>query len=171
MNTPSSQSMPWIGRAEQVVLAVVNLVALVVIGSYFVEQQGLEGRLIEVDANPTTLIVEHKQEILPTRQLPTSDALVDDPMAVVPERPSVEPTGKPALPKKKQLLVDLNTAPQVELMLLPGIGKVLSERIIAYREIRDGFQDVNELVEVHGIGPKTLAKLKPFLAPIEDKTR
>lgn len=165
MNTPSSQSISWIGRAEQVVLAVVNLVALVVIGSYFVQQQGLAGRLIEVDSAPTELIVAHKQEILPTREEP----VVEDPM--VPQQPSEEPTTQLKIPAKKQLLVDVNTAPQVELMLLPGIGKVLSERILAYRERRDGFRHINELIEIRGIGPKTLAKIKPFIAPISSSAR
>ena len=47
-----------------------------------------------------------------------------------------------------------------ELTALPGIGQVLAERIIAYREAHGGFQTVEELMEVDGIGEKKLSELR-----------
>lgn len=50
-------------------------------------------------------------------------------------------------------LVDLNTATQAELEELPGIGPVLAQRILDFREDNGGFSAVEQLRDVSGIGP------------------
>ena len=52
-------------------------------------------------------------------------------------------------------LVNLNTATAAELMTLPGIGEVLSQRIMDARP----FQDVWELADIDGIGGATLRNI------------
>ena len=56
--------------------------------------------------------------------------------------------------------VDLNTADAQMLDELPGIGEVLAQRILSYREEHGGFESVDELLEVSGIGPKTMEGLR-----------
>lgn len=59
--------------------------------------------------------------------------------------------------------VDLNLAGKGALDTLPGIGPVLAERIVAYRHEHGPFMTVDELLEVSGIGPKKLAKIRPLV--------
>ena len=56
--------------------------------------------------------------------------------------------------------VSLNSATAEELTELKGVGEVTALAIVAYREEHGGFKDVEELLEVSGIGPAKLAQLK-----------
>jgi competence protein ComEA len=55
--------------------------------------------------------------------------------------------------------VDLNAATAAELDALPGIGPVLAERIVAYRDAEGPFRSVDQLDDVPGIGPAIAAEL------------
>lgn len=59
--------------------------------------------------------------------------------------------------------INVNTASPKALEALPGIGPALSERIATYRSTQRPFQRVEELKRVGGIGPKTLANLRPLI--------
>jgi len=56
--------------------------------------------------------------------------------------------------------IDINTASLDELQKLIGIGPVLAQRIIDYREEHGPFQTVEDLLEVKGIGEATLEKFR-----------
>jgi competence ComEA-like helix-hairpin-helix protein len=60
--------------------------------------------------------------------------------------------------------IDLNSASVSELELLPGIGPAKAKAISDYRSDTDGFSSIDQLLEVKGIGPKTLLNIRPFLA-------
>jgi competence protein ComEA len=63
-----------------------------------------------------------------------------------------------------ELRIDLNKATKSELMQIPDIGPQLAERIVLDREERGQFKSVDDLNRVHGIGDKTLNKIRPWLA-------
>ncbi len=83
--------------------------------------------------------------------------------AVPPEAspaPAEEPVLEEVLVEKS---VDINQASLEELDRLPGIGPALGQRIIDYREQNNGFYDIEEIMEVSGIGEKTFQKLEPYI--------
>jgi len=59
--------------------------------------------------------------------------------------------------------VNINTASEAELETLPGIGPVTAGKIIAWRNEHGRFSTIDELQEVSGIGPKTMAQLEPYV--------
>lgn len=59
--------------------------------------------------------------------------------------------------------ININTADIDELMLLPGIGPTLAERIVLYRQDNGPFSSTEELIRVKGIGTDTLSKLSQFI--------
>ncbi|MEV8516760.1 ComEA family DNA-binding protein [Dactylosporangium sp. NPDC051484] len=56
--------------------------------------------------------------------------------------------------------VNLNTATVAELQTLPGIGEVLAQRIVEFRDRHGGFRAVTDLRQVEGIGNAKFQQLK-----------
>jgi comEA protein len=61
-------------------------------------------------------------------------------------------------------VVNLNTATEAELQLLPGVGPAKAAAVLAYRKKYGAFKKVEDLGKVKGFSYKTLKKLKPYLA-------
>ena len=55
-------------------------------------------------------------------------------------------------PQEGDIPVNINTADAAELTQLPGIGEVLAQRILAYRNAHGDFTAVEQLTNVEGIG-------------------
>lgn len=60
--------------------------------------------------------------------------------------------------------LDLNSATVADLVRLPGIGKVKANAIVDYRKQAGGFQSVDDLRRVKGVGKVTLEKLRPLVS-------
>lgn len=59
--------------------------------------------------------------------------------------------------------VNINAAGRDELLILPGVNLKIADAIILYRQENEGFRSVDDLLDVRGIGPVTLAKMKPYI--------
>jgi competence protein ComEA len=60
-------------------------------------------------------------------------------------------------------LININTASQVELEKLPGIGPATAEKIILYRNEKGYFASIEDILDVAGIGPITYEGLKTLI--------
>jgi competence protein ComEA len=72
-------------------------------------------------------------------------------------------SGKDSIPDVDPAIVFLNRAGQEELERLPGIGPVMAKRILEFRSRKGRFESIEELLQVRGIGKKTLIRLKPHI--------
>jgi competence protein ComEA len=59
--------------------------------------------------------------------------------------------------------MDLNSATVEQLDTLPGVGPVLAQRIVGWRQQHGGFRRVDDLQQVPGIGARKFADLKPLV--------
>ena len=60
------------------------------------------------------------------------------------------------------LKLDVNRASAKELQLISGIGSVKARRIVDERSKR-AFENLDDLIRVHGVGPKTLDRIRDYL--------
>ncbi len=58
--------------------------------------------------------------------------------------------------------INLNTASKLELMELPGVGEKTAIKIIEYRR-NNKFDNIREIMNIKGIGPKKFEKMRKFL--------
>ena len=106
---------------------------------------GATGRA-DLDALNLAAVVEDGTQILvPLRGRADSAARV----------PNSSPTG-PAL-------VDLNSADQIALESVPGLGPVKAAAILQLRAEIGSFTSIDELLDVAGIGPATLESIRPYV--------
>jgi competence ComEA-like helix-hairpin-helix protein len=81
-------------------------------------------------------------------------------------RPDDDPDEAPAKKSSRKQVagkLNLNTATEEQLMLLPTVGPSKAERIIAWRTKNGGFKRVADLRRVKGFGYKTFKKLEAYL--------
>jgi len=76
--------------------------------------------------------------------------------------PAVTAAGPDA--KQEAAPVDVNSASVEELMSVPGIGQVVAQRIVEFREKNGPYKSVDDLLKVQGIGEKSLAKLRDHVS-------
>jgi DNA uptake protein ComE-like DNA-binding protein len=75
--------------------------------------------------------------------------------------PRINPV-EPKKPHSKEEIqpgqIDINTATEKELKMIPGVGPVIAARIIAARP----FRSADDLKKVNGIGDKKYARVRPY---------
>ncbi len=79
----------------------------------------------------------------------------------------------PSPPLKKRPVagkLNLNTATEQQLMMLPSVGPSKAERIVTWRKKNGGFKRTADLRRVKGFGYKTFKKLEPLLDVKGDTT-
>lgn len=89
---------------------------------------------------------------------------VDEPTAVVVLTDGSSGIGE--IPE--EFLVNINTATEAEFQELPGVGPVLAKRIVEYRQQNGGFERLDDLKNVAGIGDKTFEKFQDQITLGED---
>ena len=93
---------------------------------------------------------------VPDRFVPVEPSESDESSAVsLPEKTE----SAPEAPAK----ININTAPAGELVKLVGIGETKAAAIIKYRNEHGAFKSVDEIVNVSGIGEKTLENIRDFI--------
>ena len=63
---------------------------------------------------------------------------------------------------EKQLLVNVNTADLVKLQRIVGGGPVLAQAILDHRQQYGSFADLEDLLDVKGIGRAKLEQMRPY---------
>lgn len=60
-------------------------------------------------------------------------------------------------------LININTAAAEDLITLPGIGDVIAQRIIDYRNEHGNFETIEDIMNVSGIGASTYDKISSLI--------
>ena len=97
-----------------------------------------------------------------------SESSIIENKEIIPEKerfviPEKEDTVPAIVEQKVVSKIELNHATAEELLKLYGIGEVLSERIIKYRDLLGGFYSIDQLKEVYGLRPETFELVKDKL--------
>jgi competence ComEA-like helix-hairpin-helix protein len=141
-------------KAEHIFLLVIACLILVGGGFQLFYRQG--ELLLEVDP---VLWAEANHRDADIDRHPT-----DTPAAIQETKDTASGDGGTSTPSDEAVpKVNINTASPLELTALPGIGPVLAGRIVDYRNERGPFLDGQQLLEVKGIGSRTLARMLPFV--------
>ena len=91
--------------------------------------------------------------------------LADGEQVVVPRRGVGVAAGAGSSSSGAPAPVQLSTATLEQLESLPGVGPVMAQKILDYRQDPGAFQSVDELNAVPGIGPKRLDQLRDLVVP------
>jgi competence protein ComEA len=94
------------------------------------------------------------------------------PTVTAPPGEIIQTTEKPVkitpVPPSADHPLDINSATLAQLDLLPGIGSVKAEAIISYRNTHGPFLDIEELLNVPGITPSVLAKIRDVISVLPE---
>lgn len=124
----------------------------VITGEYDIWENESSGEYVSLSEYTETMDTVPKQESITETYAPA--AVTSLPTAVF----STENTETTQF-----LRLNINTASYEELMLLDGIGEVLAGNIIGYRNYCGGFRNIEEIINVTGIGEKTFSAIRDHI--------
>ena len=116
---------------------------------------GLRKEAVPGDLNLAAVLDDGQQLVIGTAKKPS--------VTVRDDSSGPGSTAGPATDGSSAGVVNLNSASQVLLEGLPGVGPVTAAKIVAWRDQNGRFSRVEELQEVDGIGPKTYADIAPHV--------
>lgn len=157
------------GRRVKELLIIVTVLAVgVMLGVYLCGASTRDVIFVETE-NAGSFSVQ--TESLPAPSVERSSVTVSHSALSVPEQvrqpgASVETVSildSTPVPSGTAERIDLNSATAQEFESLPGIGEVLAQRIVDYRETNGGFHTTEELLDIKGIGEKTYAKIADYV--------
>jgi competence ComEA-like helix-hairpin-helix protein len=110
---------------------------------------------------PFSVFVAEKNARPRATPLSNTFSRISAPSLPSPSTPTINPVEAQKSHAKERIelgQIDINTATEKELKMIPGIGPVMAARIIAARP----FRSADDLKKVSGIGDKKYAKIRPY---------
>lgn len=117
---------------------------------------------------PVTVLPLAGIQVSPTTAAPVqtttpTKAIAPTEQTTGPAQSATLPASSESATRQSAGLVNINTATVAELKTLPGIGDVLAQRIVEYREAHGAFSSIEELMQVSGIGEKRFAAIRDLV--------
>lgn len=135
-------SMLWFGRHSSTILL-----------SLPDDMPTLSGQT-DVGTYPASAVPPATLPVSSQGTVPTQGSLPDS------SSPASDPPDSTVDPAYVAFPLNINVSTKEQLMLLPGIGEVLAQRIVDYRSTNGLFSSVEELTQVRGISRSLLEKIK-----------
>ncbi|MCL2033565.1 MAG: helix-hairpin-helix domain-containing protein [Oscillospiraceae bacterium] len=99
---------------------------------------------------------------MPAAPNPAEPVQPDAPAALEDDDPDFYYSGDDVL-ESVTFPLDINLATQAELMFIPQVGNVMSQRIVQYRDVLGGYTSLEQLREIQGVGDATFERISAYL--------
>lgn len=155
INEPSQKTNTAI--EEKPIIMMVDVKGAVKIPGVYVAEEG--ERVIDLIKKAGGFTINADQN-----QVNLSEHVEDEMVIHVPNLGEISENLQIGTDQSQNNLVNINKASEIELQTLPGIGPSKALAIIEFRDTNGGFQTVDDLKKISGIGEKTFEKLEPHIS-------